>query len=298
MRWMNVGGVLEVAFRVYRLFWRPLLGVAGIAMAPILIATAALTAYSVPRLEEWARTLPPGAPPDWSNTGPLVFFFLALTAILLVQYLIVYPLLTAATIRVVSTATIGRAPSVRDAYRFAGRRFGSVLWVTLLTGLAIAAVILGTVVAGMLLAAVDEDLAWLAALLVPVALVSSFVLYTRFLLAPQVVMIENVRGGRALGRSSKLVRGKGWMVFGTYLVATILAGVASTAITTIPNQLARSGGALAQGLSGLVAAAAQIVTAPFVVSVLVFLYLDMRVRVEGLTTPWLEQDIRNREARR
>jgi hypothetical protein len=68
------------------------------------------------------------------------------------------------------------------------------------------------------------------------------------------LVIEGKRGREALRRSWSLVRGRGWPVFGTIIVATIL-------------------------------------TMPYMALVGVFIYLDMRVRKEQYSAAELERDL-------
>ena len=96
-------------------------------------------------------------------------------------------------------------------------------------------------------------------------------------------MIEDKRGREALRRSWDLVRGHGWHVFGTIIVAAILNGLVNSLLTApfADNYAARS----------VVAAIASAITMPYMALVGVFIYLDMRVRKERYSAADLERDL-------
>jgi Flp pilus assembly protein TadD len=111
-------------------------------------------------------------------------------------------------------------------------------------------------------------------------------LSTRFLLAPQVVMLERRSAFASLGRSWRLTSGWFWRVVLLGLATSVIVGL----LIGLPTALAR----LLLGLSGLswgagmllsgAATAAQVLEAlalPFQVAVFTVLFYDIRVRKEG-----------------
>src|SRR5205814_10192063 len=103
---------------------------------------------------------------------------------------------------------------------FALRRFLSVLWVSVLTGLAAAG--------------------GLALLVIP-----GILFWVRFSFGTVVVVVEDERGRRAMGRSWRLAKGRFWKIFGTLLLAGILsslvAGILQLPLTLASYPLGRSG---------------------------------------------------------
>jgi hypothetical protein len=95
--------------------------------------------------------------------------------------------------------------------------------------------------------------------------------------------VEGKRGRDALSRSWGLVKGRGWSVFGTIIVAGIITSVVS-GLFTAPfndNWVAR----------GMASAIASVITMPFTALVGILIYLDLRVRKEQLDNATLERDL-------
>jgi hypothetical protein len=117
-------------------------------------------------------------------------------------------------------------------------------------------------------------------------------LWTSFLLANQVVVLERTGPVRALGRSWRLVRGSFWRVFGIALLTQLVVGIASTILQlpfSIPAGIITSHAgaplhppilAVAIGTIGTIVGRA--VTGALLAGVYVLLYVDLRMRKEGL----------------
>jgi hypothetical protein len=101
-------------------------------------------------------------------------------------------------------------------------------------------------------------------------------------------IIERRRATDSLSRSWNLVSGSFWHTLGVILVAAILASVVNTVITAV-------GGSTFIG-RWLLGAVAQIITAPFVALVGVVLYVDLRVRREGLDVGTLQRELDSAQA--
>lgn len=111
-------------------------------------------------------------------------------------------------------------------------------------------------------------------------------------LAPPALMLEHLPVGAALTRSRRLVSGAWWRLFGIRTLA-VLIGAALGAVLAVPAGLV--GGLAAVGTSGsdslpvaalvivaLVGSLAAVLTQPFVSAVIALLYVDRRMRAEGL----------------
>src|SRR5204863_803680 len=107
--------------------------------------------------------------------------------------------------RAIASAYLGHRTQWRDSLRYALHRLHSILWVTLLAGLA--------AVLGVVLCVVPGVYLWVA-----------------FSLAVPVLLTEDVRGGCALGRSRELVRGFWWRVFAVSLLGYLLSAILVCAI--------------------------------------------------------------------
>jgi hypothetical protein len=95
--------------------------------------------------------------------------------------------------------------SIAGLYRAAGRRIGALVGVSLLTGIGVGVGLFLLVAPGL-------------------------ILFTRWSLAVPAVMLEHRSPIDAMRRSTQLVKGHGWPVFGIFLTVTVAAGVASLAI--------------------------------------------------------------------
>jgi hypothetical protein len=120
-----------------------------------------------------------------------------------------------------------------------------------------------------------------------VAVVLSIWFSTMFSLVTPVVVLERERPGAALARSWRLVRRSFWRVFGILLLAGLIVAVAS-AILQLPFSFLSTlfGGATGFSAGTVIAVigtiAAGTVTRPISAAVTVLLYVDMRMRKEGL----------------
>jgi len=198
---------------------------------------------------------------------------------------------------VIGRGVLGLRVSMGDAWRLALPRLPAILGAIVLSGLmvfvplAVLAVIItilvlvhayaGAVILGVLggMALICLDV-WLS---------------VSFSLAAPAVVLERQSPARALRRSWRLVRGSFWRVFGILLLAGLIVSAASFALQ-IPFSVgeAVAGGAGGMfGLAGTRTVAAVIigavgstvassVTRPVIAGVIVLLYLDMRMRKEGL----------------
>src|SRR5690625_916489 len=117
-------------------------------------------------------------------------------------------------------------------------------------------------------------------------LAATFYLITRLLLVPQVVVLERQPVFAAFKRGWLLTRGSFWRVLGIYLLATLIASVVSSIITTPMSILLGLVATMSLTLSSYIAGATTIVTLlitiPFSAAVASILYIDIRMRKEGL----------------
>lgn len=106
-----------------------------------------------------------------------------------------------------------------------------------------------------------------------------------FSLATPALVLERGRVGNSLSRSRDLVSGSWWRVFGVLLVALLVTFVIGV-IIQLPFELAiDASNGLSMGellISELGGAVAATITAPFTASVMALLYIDQRMRKEGL----------------
>jgi hypothetical protein len=245
LRPLGLGEILDVAIKVYTRRFAALAKVVAAFVVPVYLL-AALVQLSV-------------LPDNEADAVDVNFWTVA--AALIVTGLIVYlatVLATAGAFRVVSSTYLGEETEWQDSLRFTTARLGPLVWVSFLGGLG---VVLGLVL----------------------CIIPGVYLYGLWAVAVPVLLFEDVRGTRALGRSRHLVSGRWWSVFGTVVLATILASLVSNVITGIVQAVLAGGDsdvldALGGAIGGIVAG---VITTPFLAAVTAVLYYDLRVRKEG-----------------
>lgn len=180
---------------------------------------------------------------------------------------------TTACLVMVTDAYLGGRPEWGAALMRGARRLHSVLWIGILITLALIPAFIALILPGIWLA-----VAWSVAL--------------------AVLLVEGVRGRRALGRSFKLVRGRWWPTFGILIVAYLLILVVQIALGALVAAAILGGGtdSVAAGalLSSLVNTIAYVVTTPLLAAVIAVMYFDLRVRKEGLDLALLSEQIGQR----
>ncbi len=253
LRPRTIGEILRDAFRLYARHWQNLIVIVAVIVVPLSILQVLLSGLWIGEglsseevrngVEVSTGTVAGGA------FGGLVFFAISV---------LMWTILTGAITRAAVGTFLGRDLDIGESYRYGLARFWSIVLVGVLAALAIAV--------GFLL------------LIVP-----GFIVLTFLSCAIPALVIEDKRGREALRRSWNLVRGYGWHVFGTIIVATLINGLFSSLLTAPfgDNYAARS----------IVAAIASVITMPFVALVGVFIYLDMRVRKERYSAADLDRDL-------
>ncbi|MGH2673940.1 MAG: hypothetical protein ACRDKA_01530 [Actinomycetota bacterium] len=276
---LRIGQIMAVAFALYRRHLRTLAAIAALIVVPFYAVSLTLvlaTVRLVPERVGLRTTLTPRVP-TWVE---------AVSDVLL--YAFVIPFLSAAIVTAVAWALLDRRPTVADAYRRAARRAHSVLWVSLLAGVAAAAPLVPGIVVAVRRGA-SEPAAALAVVLIAVGLVPAVFLGLRFVFGTSVVVVEGVRGTKALRRSWRLVRGLTGKVLGGLLLALLILFALLLLLITLAlavvlfRDLTETTVRLALALVSAVTALVVSLVGPYVNLVIVLLYLDARGRKDGLT---------------
>jgi MFS family permease len=254
LRPRSVGELLTDAFELYRRHWQNLFLIVAVIAIPLSFLQVLVGDFWIRQglTEEELRNGVEVTVNGAFVGGILASFVVAITSILM------WTVLTGAITRAAAGTFLGRDLDIGESYRYGFARFWSIVLVGLLSGLAIAV--------GFLL------------LIVP-----GFIVLTFLTCAIPALVIEDKRGREALRRSWNLVRGRGWPVFGTILVAFLINGIVNSLLTAPfgDNWAARSIGA----------SIASIITMPYMALVGVFIYLDVRVRKEQYSAAELERDL-------
>jgi hypothetical protein len=180
---------------------------------------------------------------------------------------------TAATLRVISQEFAGRHVGIGDALGFAFRRFGSLLWASLLAGL---------------LVLVGYCCCWI------VFCAPAFLFLVWFVFVSQVVVVEHDRGVGALSRSMRLTSGYRWRIFGVGALIGILYFVNMFVDFTLASALPSSTAVRTEKAITMVpnyrnyiinlsiGYVGQILVQTYAAICWTLLYFDIRIRKEGL----------------
>ena len=264
LRPLGVGEVLDTAFRIYRTRFADLILAVAIAVVPLQILQIVIN-LSVPSETTFERQ----GDLIISRTGPSIGVVFAVFAITIIISIMSTAVAQGASIRIIADKYLGTATSWRDSLRYAFRHIGTIIWVSILVGLAS---LVGAIF----------------------CIVPGIYLWVSFTVAVPVLLIENIGGTKALGRSRGLVSGRWWPTFGTLLVVLILSSIISTFAALIVG-----GGSFASGsvtgetgsriLSGVLNGGISILITPLTAAVVTVIYFDLRIRKEGFDVALLAQ---------
>lgn len=256
LRPLRIGEILDVAIKIYSSNARMLIAAVAVFVVPLqilqtLIQSSAMDTNAGP------LTMP-GPGETIELTGD---FWLSIAGALTGAIVLGIGglLATAACFKAVSDVYLGQTPTRKTSVQFALQRLGPLMWLTILIYL----------------------LATIAA--VPFILPGIW-LWVSWVVATPVLLLEDARGFRALGRSFKLVRGRWWPTFAAYAVALLIGsvvqgffgGIVAAMLFFQPdNEL------LNLVVSGVVGIVGTLLVVPFTAAVVTAIYIDLRVRKEG-----------------
>jgi hypothetical protein len=184
---------------------------------------------------------------------------------------VITPLLASGVcFKAVADAYLGGTSDWRSSLRYILPRLHSILWITILGGLGILVGFCLCLIPGI----------WLGA---------------SWAIAVPVLLTEGARGSDALRRSFALVKGRWWGTFGALVIAFILVGIVSAAITALLSAVSldpTGHGALLDFVLRVVSGTlSSLITTPFTAALTVALYIDLRVRKEGFDVQLLAAQI-------
>ncbi|MEU2389619.1 hypothetical protein [Streptomyces sp. NPDC007369] len=315
LRPLELGEILSGAFATIRAHWKQLGGVALAVLAIVLPAMGLAVGIAVASVfDDFEPVFDPpfGEEPAAEHVMSLLVAAGVLFVVLLALGLFGMAVFTALCPAVLKEAVTGRPTTFRAMWRAAVRRAPAVAGAMILAGLIaglpmFAALGVGIPVVVASAAAAEGDVPPLFALLpvlVLAALPVTLWLTTRFGLASAVVVLEGAGPVTALRRSTALVRGAWWRIFGITLLGGMIAGaigwmmqlpfnfIGTFALVPAMAEMSETGGAVSGGLIAALAfafflvffggAAGQMFQIGFTQLVSSLLYVDQRLRREGL----------------
>lgn len=295
---MSLGDVFNGAFGYIRENPKATLGLSLIVMSLAAVLPALGSGMAMNDLFAWEEQFDPagGAP----SPGELFPYSMQSLLILLAGWLLSFMgmiVLTGLLTGVVAMAVLGRRLTMGEAWNYARGRLPALAGLMLL--LALAAILWMAFLGGMialgafLMAAVDPVI---GVLIIAAGVLSALPLgvwlYVKFALAAPPIIVERAGPLGGIARSWRLVSGNWWRVFGILLLATMLVYLVSM-VLALPFDLVGVGmtvfGAGEAGTAVVLAATTFVatvlgttITYPFISGVTALLYVDMRIRREGL----------------
>lgn len=251
----GLGDILSAAFDVYKANAAKLIGIVAIVVVPLSLIGALLTKLA---FKANCSTVSNGFA-DVKICEPRSFAVVWFAAVFGIALAFIMSFVVQAAIaRAAGEATVGDPVDANESYRWGFRHLGNVLWISILSFLAILGGLILFIIPGIIIAI-------FLTVVIPA------------------LLFENKRGAEALGRSWNLVKGHFWHVLGVIIVTGIITGI----VSGIFNALGGSNWFLYWIMDSI----GRIITVPFSALVSVILYLDLRARSEALTGDQVRQEL-------
>jgi hypothetical protein len=290
LRPLAAGEILAGALAVVRRHPRVVLGLsAAVAAVTTLLQRAADAALGSP--SSGTRLSTDGSSPSAQQVLSALRDLVLAGGVTAVTALAAQVLLTGMVTAVLGRSVLGRAAPLPDVWHEVRPRLPTVLGITLtvLVGLTLVWAVAIGVVAAAGYTGGSAAAVFLGLLLVGPAVVVSVWLAVMSGLAGPAAVLERQGVEAALRRSFRLVRGSFWRVFGILVLVQVAAALAGLLVLGLFSGLA----ALLSALPGGAAPGSQVVdgvatvvtgtlTYPVVAGAVGLLYVDLRMRREGL----------------
>lgn len=279
LRPLGVGEILDGAISTMRAYPGPMIGLSAAVAVVTQLVTLFLLWLFLRDAEVNDFTLEPGENPFDLLGG--VFAAAAVSGLLGgIAVLFLIGMLTV----VVSRAVLGQPVSIETAWKQAAPRLPALIATTLLIIVILFAIVIVPFVLGVLTGSAPLTVLFMLA-----AFVGVIYFGVSVALAPVAVVLEGQSPVAAIKRSRDLIKGAWWRTFGILILVVIISAIMG-AILQIPfglvaaglgdeNKIFEFGPALIEGLGTVLSSA---ITWPFTAAATVLLYVDRRIRREGL----------------
>ena len=300
LRPLGVGEILDGAFTSIRRNPRATLGIAAL----LLTASAVITTTLSLILVHYIGTVNLPTPGQQLTTAQATRLLTRMgevlaptAAVSIVLAFIVDTVLTGLLTVVIGRSVLGHKITAGEAWQIARPRMAALIGATLLIPLILIGLWAAYAIVLVILAVLHAPgalIGVLAALGAIAAIILTIWFTIMFRMAAQAVVLEREGPVRALGRSWRLVRGSFWRVLGITLLAglivvvtagvlqipfSLFAAMAGGGNSLLPSTGGNVAGILISAVGGVVAGA---VARPISAGVAVLLYVDLRMRREGL----------------
>ncbi|WP_139185857.1 glycerophosphoryl diester phosphodiesterase membrane domain-containing protein [Sanguibacter gelidistatuariae] len=297
LRPLSLGELYDGAFAAIRTNPKVMLGVVGLVISVATIIPAILSYLVAPAANRWLdssfSSIDPsgdlGLSGEFNITGlggqlsqsVFIGFGVYLASIITTGLLIV----------AISRAVINKPFTVSDLWQQVRGKILGLIAISLLPGIAV--LVLAGVLGLLAFAAAQADVPVLAGLLILVLVVVVIVvavwLTVRFLLTSATYVLEGQGLGSAIRRGWLLSRGSFWRLLGIYLLSSIITSIVSSLVALPGSFIAEIiyPGDYSSHVGGLAIVVvtqilASTISTTFLSSVIALLYIDVRMRREGL----------------
>ncbi|WP_337063166.1 glycerophosphoryl diester phosphodiesterase membrane domain-containing protein [Kineococcus sp. G2] len=298
LRPLGLGEIWDGAFRAFRQNPRVMVGLSALVVVATSLVTLVATVLVTRDLVRASTAVETGAG-DAAAVLDAVQTSVPLFAVSTLLQVVAVQVLNGMLILSVSRAVLGRTISLAELWRSSRRRLGGLVLVSVLVTLASVAGALALVPGVAVLALVDGTagaatgaVLLLAGLLGWVAVAAW--LWVKWSMATPALLLEGLSARRAMGRSWRLTRGAFWRTLGVLLLTAVVVGAVVTAVSVPFTLVGGFLGAfldsgtsdrslwLSQGVATLGSVVGSVVGYPFLASVTALVYVDLRMRREGL----------------
>jgi hypothetical protein len=253
----GLGAILSAAFEIYKANASGLILVVAVVVIPLTFIGAFFDGVVFAPTTHTEVIL--GQQVEVTTQSAFIGLFGALIALAIT--VIISAVLQAALIRAAAQATIGDPVDIDASYKWGFARFGSVLLISILVGLA--------VLGGLIL-----------------FIIPGIIFGIMFSVSVAALVVENHKGTDAMSRSWNLVKGHFWHALVVLLVSGIITGIIGGIINSIGLAISDN-----WFVTWIFRSAAQILVAPFAALVGVLLYIDLRARSESLSADRLRTEL-------
>jgi hypothetical protein len=300
LRPLGVGEILDGAFTSIRRNPRATLGIAAL----LLTASAVITTTLSLILVHYVGTVNLPTPGQQLTTAQASHLLTRMgevlaptVAVSIVLAFIVDTVLTGLLTVVIGRSVLGHKVTAGEAWQIARPRMAALIGATVLIPLILIGLWVAYAIVLVILAVLHAPgalIGGLAALGAIAGIILTIWFTIMFRMAAQAVVLEREGPVRALARSWRLVRGSFWRVLGITLLAglivvvtagvlqipfSLFAAMAGGGNSLLPSTGGNVAGILISAVGGVVAGA---VARPISAGVAVLLYVDLRMRREGL----------------
>ncbi len=258
LRPLRVGEILDVAIKLYRSNFSTLVRIVLFVTVPSQILIALLRASSESNIDaDSIGTFSSTSTVDSTVDGKALTAYFVGIALVSIVGLIMGEIASAGCFRAIGGAYLGEEQTWQESLRYAVKRLRSLLWLTVAKNFVLFCGFILCVVPGVYL-------------------------YGAYAVTTPALMLEGVRGRKALRRSRDLVKGRWGPVAGVLLVGTLLTSVVGGAIGAMASGVIFTNNEVAVDVARAIGAMiGATLTTPVLAAVITVLYIDLRVRKEG-----------------